>query len=376
VLSSTANIRRLAAAFVVVAAVCTMGAAAAFSGDSTDSSRPRGGDPSSPFVSTSGTRFLLHGQPFRFAGLDFFQGALPRGIASCGPAGNTPSLLADSAAAWQGRVDVLRVWFFQRFVTQGRHRDWRPFDRLVRFATRNHLRLIPVLADQWSYCEPPFKTASWYAWGYRHRALPGELVQYRRFVRQVVHRYRKAPAIMMWELVNEPEISWGVHQPMNDPRAFRILYRFTADMAGLIKRSDPNHLVSLGTRGIYPIRNKAGLSAADYARINGIHTIDACSYHDYSPAQVPLPQKAIDAIDECSRIGKPTYVGEVGIDSAAVVDPMQRALDLQAKGMQQLSHGASGFLVWNWWPAKVYGPYAVTPGDPVLDLLPPLVHGS
>jgi hypothetical protein len=321
------------------------------------------------FVGRKGTHFVLDGKPFRFVGLDFFQGALNHGISSCGPAGNTPELLASSAAAWQGRVTVLRVWFFQRFVTFNGHRDWTPFDRLIRFATENHIRLIPVLADQWSYCEPPFKTASWYRGGYVHRALPDESVPYRRFVKEVVKRYHNSPAIMMWELVNEPEISWAPNRPVNDPRAFHILYRFTRNVSRLIKSIDPYHLVSLGTRGIFPIRGKAGLSTRDYARIDALRTIDACSYHDYSAPDVTLPHKAVAAVGACTADHKPTYAGEVGIDARVVSDPVQRAADLGAKMLGQLNGGASGFLVWNWWPAKVYGPYQVTPGDPALEVL-------
>jgi hypothetical protein len=373
--SSAPNLRRVAAALAVVLALGSAGAAAAFSVEDAQAPNAPIERPAGRFVTTKGTHFALHGKPFRFAGLDFFQGALSHGIASCGPAGGTPPLLATSAAAWNGRVPVLRVWFFQRFVTRDGHRDWRPFDQLVRFAAQNHIRLIPVLADQWSYCEPPFKTASWYRWGYVHRALPGELVPYRRYVRQVVSRYRNSATIMMWELVNEPEISWAPNRPADDPQAFHILYRFTADVSRLIKSEDPHHLVSLGTRGIYPIRNKAGLSAADYARLNRLRTLDACSYHDYSPADVPLPQKAIDAIDECAAIGKPTYAGEVGINARVVGDPIERASDLGAKALAQLDRGASGLLVWNWWPAKVYGPYEVTPGDPALDVLAHAVSG-
>jgi mannan endo-1,4-beta-mannosidase len=191
----------------------------------------------------------------------------------------------------------------------------------------------------------------------------------------VVERYRQSPTIMMWELVNEPEISWSPTRPADDPEAFRILYHFTRNVSRLIKSVDPNHLVSLGTRGIYPIDNKGGLSAMDFARLARLRTIDACSYHDYTPAEVPLPQKAIDAIDECAGIPKPTYAGEVGINARVVLDPTLRAAALGAKALQQLNAGASGFLVWNWWPGKVYGAFQVTPGDPALDVLAHALSG-
>ncbi len=60
-------------------------------------------------------------------------------------------------------------------------------------------------------------------------------------------KYINEPAIMSWELANEP-------RPMR-PAAIGAYEKWTADVAAFIKSKDKNHLVTLGVEGSAPVEN-------------------------------------------------------------------------------------------------------------------------
>ena len=57
--------------------------------------------------------------------------------------------------------------------------------------------------------------------------------------------YKNDPAIMAWQLANEPRPGQGVESMKNVPS----FVRWVDETAGFIKKHDPNHLVSTGNEG-------------------------------------------------------------------------------------------------------------------------------
>ena len=65
--------------------------------------------------------------------------------------------------------------------------------------------MIPVLANQCSYSDGPSKSLPWYEGGYERTVEPGDIVPYRQFVSDVVHRYSDNSTISVRQLVNKGE---------------------------------------------------------------------------------------------------------------------------------------------------------------------------
>jgi mannan endo-1,4-beta-mannosidase len=70
-------------------------------------------------------------------------------------------------------------------------------------------------------------------------------------------RYRYSPAIMAWELINEPRCGAdGVRNlPRSDNCTPDLITEWIDEMSTYIKRIDPNHLVTWGGEGEFNIES-------------------------------------------------------------------------------------------------------------------------
>ena len=325
---------------------------------------PAATGPTAGFVRASGTQLVLDGHPYRFTGYNVFS-ATGRGY-RCGPWVD----LNAAFDAWGPGVEVFRTWFFQNLATTDGVRDWSEFDRILATARARGYRVIAVLANQWTSCDEGYgyKTDQWYRGGYLQKDPQGT-VSYRDWVREIVDRYKDDPAILMWQLVNEPEANdrdWNFNSYFSCPGdAPDVLRNWAAQITSDIKAIDSNHLVSIGTMGGGP----CGTSWVNYQYVNNLPTVDLCDVHDFGNPWSPMPGDPWNGlqaeIDFCKAIGKPIFVGETGIDVASVGGPDARARAFEAKFSAQFSAGVVGELVWNWsgWSG---GGDEVAPGDPAL----------
>ena len=115
--------------------------------------------------------------------------------------------------------------------------------------------------------------------------------------------YKHEPAIMMWELANEPRCE---SDPSGD-----TLQAWIEDVAAYIKTEDPYHLLSVGLEGWY---NGSG---TDYIRNNQCTNIDACSFHLFPNDYIMSEEESKEWIEDHIRdghttVGKPVYLGEFG----------------------------------------------------------------
>jgi len=272
-------------------------------------------------------------------------------------------------------VQVIRGWFFQNFATVNGARSWTAFDHVLDVARAHGVRVIPTLTNQWADCDGPaggagiYKNEAWYAGGYESTTTPGSLVPYRDWVAEIVTRYKDEPTILAWQLINEAEV-----KPSKDAgcsaNGGQTLRAFADDVSGLIKSLDSNHLVSLGTIG----GGQCGTQVWEYKSVHDVPGIDLCEYHDFGASLVPIPGDEFNGlqvrINQCNELGKPLFIGEVGINPADVGGFANRAAALAAKLAARRLAGVDGELVWAW---NAFGSSPVTfdvgPGDPVLDTL-------
>ena len=317
------------------------------------------------YVTAAGTQLTLGGVPFRFAGLDIFMAA-SRG--RCGGSVNLPRVLKEIGR----QQNVFRVWLFQSFAVSHGHFNWRPFNQLLADAALHGDRVIPVLADQYNYCDGPAKDLAWYQSGYQTTVAPGSLVPYRQYVADVVTRYAGNPTIAMWQLVNEGQ-AVNANGSCNESAALTALLGFSNDVGGLIHSLDPHHLVSLGTLAGYSGSGLQWCGAAngDYQTLMASHGNDVCDFHDYgypsSPMGNPQTPDRATAIQMCHADGKPIMVAETGIFASAANQLATRASEFQAKFYAQFQAGVVGELMWDWANIPAY----VTPvADPDYGIFP------
>jgi mannan endo-1,4-beta-mannosidase len=322
---------------------------------------------SSPFVKRAGTRLVLNGQPYWFTGLNIYNA---NSVDNCWYTMGTGSLLDQSLRQMGRAKKAFRAWFFQSLATKEGERDWSAFDHTLAVARAHGSKVIVTLANQWGDCEPGvgYRDADWYAGGYK-AVDPGGTVSYRDWVAEIVTRYRNDPTILAWQLMNEAEVKPSVSSGCSDGAA-SILKTFATDVSGLIKSIDQNHLVSLGTIG----GGQCGTSYLEYADVHSVETIDLCEYHDYTPTE-PMPGDIWNGlafrIEQCKALGKPIFVGEVGIRPSDVGGTLlHRAIAFEAKFRAQFRAGVVGELAWAWSAlGSTRDNYDIGPWDPALAVL-------
>ena len=152
---------------------------------------------------------------------------------------------------------------------------------------------------------------------------------YRTYMQTLINRtntisgkkYRDDPAIMAWQLANEPRPGNGEEGTKN----YTAFSQWINETGGFIKSLDANHLVSAGNEGLAGCNGSVEL----FMQIHRYNTIDYMTFHLwilnwqwYIPQKAdstyPIAeQKAIryikDHIDYANEIGKPIVVEEFGI---------------------------------------------------------------
>ncbi len=333
----------------------------------------------SEFVGRSGTTLTLNGSAYRFAGINIYMAASGGTPSSCGgelyPNVGVP--LSDMPSGI-----VIRFWAFQDFFVSNGSFDWDNFDQVLAIAADHGDKVIPVLANQYDYCDGPAKDLDWYQTGYQSTVEPGDLVTYRQYVADIVQRYADNPTIAMWQLVNEGQ-ALNPNGSCNESAALSALLSFSNDVGGIIHKVDPNHLVSLGTPEGYSGGGGGdqwcGAANSDYQTLMASSGNDVCDYHDYGyptdPMGIPSPLGLSTAIQMCHADNKPIMVGETGIYADNPSELAARAADFDAKFSAQFQAGVVGELLWCWVVKPEYvtpdadPDYGISANDPALGIL-------
>lgn len=316
------------------------------------------------FVTRSGSGLTVAGQPYTFRGLNIY---------------DAYRINIDRALTKiRSGQAVFRAFFYQHMATVNGTRDWTALDRVVKAAGAHHVRVIPVLADQWgASTDGPTKYLSWWPTpyggdGYKTKIWGStDLVPYRQWVSEVVTRYRDDPAIAFWQLINEGEAP-NPDGSANETTARQAIRTFADDVGGLVKSLDTHHPVALGT-----LPGEVGSNEADYSYIYASPSIDIADYHDYGSPYSPLgntdPYNGLQAtIDRAHALNKPIVVDEMGIHWTRLDVPTinRRSQLFHNKMLAQSRAGVAGSLLWCWSdPASATQDYEIGPGDPSLKLL-------
>lgn len=275
---------------------------------------------------------------------------------------------------------VFRFWAFQNFFVSNGHFDWTSMDRVLAIAAAHGDKAIPVLANQYDYCDGRTKDLDWYQSGYQSEIAPGDILPYEQYVSAVVARYAGNPTIAMWQLVNEGQ-AVNADGSCGESAALSALLAFSGTVGGLVHRLDPNHIVSLGAIAGYSGSGHQWCGAAngDYQTLMSSPGNDVCDFHDYGyptdPMGMPFAPNLATAIQMCHADGKPIMVAETGIYATSDAMLAQRAAEFSAKFSAQFQAGVVGELMWAWAVKPDYvlpesdPDFSVCPRDPSLGVL-------
>jgi hypothetical protein len=275
---------------------------------------------------------------------------------------------------------VIRFWAFQNFFTSNGSFNWTNLDQVLAFAAAHNDKVIPVLSNQYNYCDGVAKDLAWYQNGYETVVDPGDIVPYLQYVKDIVSRYADNPLIAMWQMVNEGE-AVNSDGSCNEPAALSALLAFSNNVGGVIHSIDPHHLVSLGVLAGYSGSGAqwCGSANGDFQTLMASTGNDVCDFHDYGypndPMGMPFGPNLAAALEMCHADGKPLMVAETGILADAASNLPSRATEFEAKFAAQFNAGVAGELMWAWTPSPNYAnpenaaDYGVFPNDPSLGVI-------
>ena len=258
----------------------------------------------SPFVKQQGGRFMLNGKPYSYIGTNLWYGAI---LGSKGQGGNRTRLIAelDTLAALgvtnlrilvgsDGERGVLTKVEPTLQLAPGVYNDTilDGLDFLLAEMGKRDMKAVLYLNNSWEWSggygfylehagfgKAPRPEEAGYTAFMNHVAqfadCPEAQALFFDYVRFIVSRtnrythtaYTDAPAVMAWQIGNEPR-AFGEAQKEG-------FARWLASTSALIRSIDPNHLISIGSEGIWGCE----MDSALYHRISADPNIDYLTVH-------------------------------------------------------------------------------------------------
>ena len=327
------------------------------------------GQSASPFVTVENGHFVKNGKPYYYVGTNFWYGAI---LASEGQGGDRERLAQELDLMKQMGIDNLRILVGsdgERGVktkveptlqeAPGVYNDTilAGLDYLLQEMGKRDMVAVLYLNNSWEwsggygfYLEqagagkqprpddvgyPAFMQAmAQYATNEKAHEL---FYDYVRFILTRTNRYtgkayKDDPAIMSWQIGNEPRAF--------STEALPAFEKWLAEASALIREFDPNHLISIGSEGAWGCENDFGC----WERITADQNIDYANIHlwpynwgwakadsliENLPRAKANTKEYIDRhLEICDRINKPLVMEEFGYPR----DGFRFALDTPTKG--------------------------------------------
>src|SRR2546428_2005766 len=204
------------------------------------------------------------------------------------------------------KLNVVRIWIVdESWYPEGTYLGWKNnptafwnlFDKMVYWAGRAGVYLVPVLGHQASVKDNRFYDVNDVR--YAHNVA---------LVRAIMDRYDASPQIAIWDLWNEPDVDddayWGSVGGITGFKAWAGTY--IAD----VKPHSAHHLVTMGFGGWTLFPGVPDFGWQYHFFFNDIPGLDVSHHHTYGTAE---DQYLIDwETDWHKALGRPHYEGEYG----------------------------------------------------------------
>lgn len=285
------------------------------------------------FVYAEGTRLMLRGEPFKYNGTNCYYLMV---YAVQPDMRKYVDEVFDNASKMG--VNVIRTWAFNDGSRQWNALQLSPgsykesvfvgLDRVVAEAKKRGMYLVLSLVNNWDHYGGARQYVDW-----SPTATKKEHVEfftdinarqyYKDHVRAVLERentltgikYKDEPAILAWELINEPRV------PLD--RSGDVLNRWIEEMSAYVKSIDRNHLVTTGSEGFYAKADShdwkfSGIEGGDFVRNHSVPAVDIASFHLWpSSSRYSMTLADVDAwikmhADDAKQMDKPLVLFEYG----------------------------------------------------------------
>jgi mannan endo-1,4-beta-mannosidase len=371
------------------------------------------------FIAVDGTRFVVHGKPYRYVGLNFWSAT---NLGSRGSGGDRARLLRELDRIRALGVTNLRILGGSEGPNDA---PWRVvpalqtslgnydeevldgLDFLIAAMKARGLYAVVCLNDFWPWSggmaqylmwrgaprapypmEPPHDWGAYRSYTTRFYSSGPAMADFRKHIEFLLGRvnpytkvaYKDEPAIMAWQLANEPEGGGNA----------LAMRKWIHESAAFIKSIDENHLVSTGSEGDtgFPIGN-------DVVRDHQSPFIDYVTFHcwvqnwnwfdpkhpddTYAAAERKALAYVYDQLKAAARLGKPAVLEEFGMarddgsyDPASPTTVRDRYYDrILGNVTERATHGEplAGVNLWAWGgEGRPLAPYGGNwrPGDPLI----------
>lgn len=301
-----------------------------------------------PFVRRSGPTLFLRERPFRFVGANAWGVGGRDGDCRYGSFSSQQEMLAQVFGDLADmRVQVLRVWAFQSYCGST-GTDYSALDQVIRYARAAGVRVIFVLENMWDDCSKGTRDDAWFAAGYR-APYGGYALSLPDFASGLVAHFRGEPTVLAWEVMHEA--GSGDATAMLD---------FATQMTTLVRNTDRNHLIVLGSDNGDSSGTQLDGSPSPYTKLQELDTVDLVDTHDFFANDTPLTAREQADCAVARGLHKPCFVGAstASLSGTSAQEFSARAERVSSKAQAAFDAGYAGYLV-----------YAYTPGwqNPTFD---------
>ena len=238
------------------------------------------------------------------------------------------------------RIDLFWAWF-EPYPGQYNPKAFEQLDEFVHLAHEFEIYLHPCMfiGGETGYYDIPYRH------GRHPHADPDMLRLQTDHARQIASRYKDEPAILAWDLTDEPPF-WIVRAPHTTDA---MAINWTRLVAGAVRRADPRHLLCLGT-------DQEDLRRGPFRPDLIAEEVDFFSSHQYP---IYMPSLFPDAMLSVRMTyagafqtalsggaGKPVMIHELGASAAQYLPDTIARYD-RTSIYSALAAGANGFLLWD-----------------------------
>lgn len=271
---------------------------------------------SGDFVTVKESGFALKGQPFYLRGFNYYPRHAPWEAFLTDA--NLTEVAQELDLIAQAGFNTLRitVWYDPLFTCAPEDAipnaaGFTKLDALIDLARKRELKLIVTLNDL-----PDFY----------YRPLYTDYARYDAQTAFIVNRYHDEPAILAWDLRNEPDLDYGADGRQAVATSEAVTTWLT-HVANIVRNNDQRHLITIGWWG-------------DATTANEI--VDFLSFHHWTDA-TQLTQR-IRTLQTTSN--KPIVLEEVGYPAWDQNGEAQQAQSLREVLGAAEDNGVAGWLIW------------------------------
>ncbi|KAM0240068.1 hypothetical protein ACHAP5_008166 [Fusarium lateritium] len=294
------------------------------------------------FVTVKGEKFQLNGKDFYFAGSNAYylpfqpsQKDVERGLGAAKKAGlnvmrtwgfndrnatTDPNGFPKYGGEGAGETNViLQKW------NKGKAKiDLKGFDKVVKGAEKTDMKLIVAFTNNWAdYGGMDVYTTN-LGGKYHDDFYSDKKIKkaFKKYIKAMVQRYKNSPAIMAWELANEPRCGADGNRnlPRSDHCTVETITEWIEEMTAYIKKLDPHHLVTWGGEGGFNRDSEDwaynGADGGDFDHELSLPNVDFGTFHSYPEAwskTIPWVSQWIrDHAKAARKVGKPVIHEEYG----------------------------------------------------------------